>query len=109
MALQMDYTIPNTTIVVTDAYHRIERVNEHHPKQGSSAVTIVVGTSKDATDRNNNLAIKGSRRYYEVQSDQSAYSTYFSETVLKRVDNSMLEQAYKYLKSLAEYRTATDE
>jgi hypothetical protein len=109
MALKMDYTVPGTTILVDGAYHRIERVNQHHPKEGSSSVMVEVSTSKDATDRNNGLTITGSRRTYLVQDTQGAYDTYFSETELKKVDESILEQSYMYLKSLPEYAKATDE
>jgi len=109
MALKMDYIIPDTTISIVGAYHRISMVSQTHPMMGAEHVSITVTTSKDATDRDNDLYINSSTRQYSVTSTQSGYATYFSETELKKVDKSIIEQAYMYLKSLSEYATATDE
>ena len=88
----------------TEAYIRIEDNPDIKHTSKSSACHYKIWTTKALKDAGNMPLAHG---LISVQ-DEAIFNTYFAEAVLKEVDKSPRIQWYAYMKTLAEFATATD-
>ena len=107
MALQLDYTIPNTTIVVPGAYWRIENIRGG--KLGfylllriyTSQIDYDNGDLGIGTDSFNFMPDVDSAGYLiDTEVDSSGFATHIAL--------NFIAQGYEHLKSLNEFLLSTD-
>lgn len=104
MALIRNFTIPNTSIEVSNAYHKIYSIH----RVLDNYIKIEVISYKDIQDRNEDKDIPGSRRSYTSDVNQSSWLSFFNEDEVKKNGNTDFKNSYKFLKTLDDFSNAKD-
>lgn len=107
MALQMDYTLPGTSVVISDAYWRIDNI--HGGKQGFHIFMKIYSSQAEYNFGDTSLGydefdfmpdVDSAGFFIETEVDSSGFTTY--------VALNFVAQGYEYLKTLGQFFSATN-